>query len=302
MATELAEHQFEILPSAEAESGVVFGVGAAVSVNEEGFDPGDIDWLTQDSQNTRRGVRAFGRDVLGAGTWAWESHVDQEDVETAVDALEELASAWRPVLLAQEPGAFTALRYRLAGRTRRVFGRPRRWSAPPSNRILNGYVDITHEFDLIDSFIYDDQEQSETILYVSGAEGGGFVLPATMPITTLPSEGVGSGQITIGGRARVYPIIRFNGPWTNPILTTDDWSLAWTGEIGAGEWVEIDTRPWVLTVLREDGSWAEGLGRSSWLEDCWFPAQSSPQISLSGVATGGGASATIRWRNAWNSI
>lgn len=299
--TTLADYQYEILPSAEANNGFVFGIGAEVSV--ENFDPGESNWITQDGQNTRRGVTGFGRDVKAGKTWTWESHTDQEDPETAIAILEEFADAWSPEELARTPGAVTGLRYRIAGRDRRVFGRPRRYAAPPNNMILNGYVPVTHDFATVDAYTYDDIESQANILYASSVEGGGFTLPAPMPLVTAPTDGNGSGQLSVSGTARAYPIIRFNGPWTNPVLTTDDWTLRWTGEIGPAGWVEIDTRPWRLTVLNQSGgSEVEGLARQTWLEDMWFEPGSQPQISLSGIAASGGASALIRWRNTWKSI
>lgn len=301
--TTLAEKQFEILPEAEATDGFVFGIGAAVSIDDGGFDPGESNWFTQDGENTRRGVIGFGRDVPGAKTWMWSSHVDQDDLEDAVAILEEFETAWTPALLARNPGAVTALRYRLAGRDRRVFGRPRRFSGPPTNLIDSGYVALTHEFQTVDAYTYDDIESSMEILYASSADGGGFVLPTPMPIVTQPSLGNGSAQLTIGGTKPAYPIIRFNGPWTNPVMHTDDWTLRWTGEIGPNGWVEIDARPWALTVLDQDGASAVGgLDRRVWLEDLWFAPRSQPQISLDGIAPSGGASATVRWRNTWTSI
>jgi hypothetical protein len=303
VTTALTDHQFEILPSSDAASGFVFGIGAEVSINEDGFDPGENEWLTQDTQNTRRGINGFGRDVLGATTWVWESHTDQDDVETAVAILEQFSAAWMPSRLVRQPGVQTALRYKIAGRTRRVFGRPRRYAAPPSNLILNGYVPVTHDFQCVDSFTYDDVESSAQILYSSGSTTGGFVLPAVMPVATEPSDGNGGGQISIGGNADCYPAIRFNGPWTNPVFTTDEWSLSWTGALGVGQWVEIDCRPWELTVLDQSGaSRAGGLDRRTWLEDCWFAPQSQPQIALSGATAGGSASVDVKWRNTWTSI
>lgn len=301
--TALAEHQFEILPSAEAPDGFVFGIGAAVSVDDGGFDPGETSWLTQDQANTRRGVTGFGRDVQGARTWTWSSHVDQDDTESALEVLDDFSAAWAPENLARLPGEVTALRYRLAGRDRRVFGRPRRFAAPPTNRVLGGYVPVTHDFATVDAFTYDDVESSAEILYSSSVEGGGFSFPAPMPLATRSSEGTGSDQIVVGGRARAYPIIRFNGPWTNPAISTSDWTLSWKGEIGPNDWIEIDCRPWRLTVLDSSGaSRVGGLDRRTWLEDVWFAPQSRPQVNLDGIAASGSASATIRWRNTWTSI
>lgn len=300
--TVLADHQFEILPSVDAADGFVFGIGAAVSLNEDGFDPGEADWLTQDSKNTRRGVTGFGRDVVGAKTWLWESHTDQADEAAAVAVLEDFSAAWQPDA-AREPGWVTAVRYSLAGRTRRVYGRPRRFAAPPTNLILSGFVPVTHDFQCVDSYTYDDVESSAVIPYASAVTGGGFSFVTSFPIVTQPSDGNGGGQLSVGGNARAYPIIRFHGPWTNPVLKTANWTLAWKGAIPASGWIEIDCRPWGLTVLDQDGaSVVGGLDRKVWLEDCWFAPKSQPTITLSGSAPGGSASATIRWRNTWTSI
>lgn len=301
--TTLADHQFEILPSAEAIDGFVFGIGAEVSLDENGFDPGETENLTQDGQNSRRGVVGFGRDVRGPKTWLWASHTDRDTEVQAADTLDRFSAAWAAEELARENGEVTALRYRMAGRERRVFGRPRRYAAPPTNLILSGYVPVTHDFACVDSYTYDDVESQANIPYSSGVTGGGFTLPAVLPIMTEPSQGNASEQITVGGQSRAYPIIRLMGPWINPVFQTEDWALEWTGSIPAGEWIEIDTRPWRLTVLNQSGaSVVDGFGRRTWLEDCWFAPNSQPQISLSGVATGGGAGALVRWRNTWTSI
>lgn len=301
--TVLDDYQFEILPSAEANEGFVFGVGAPVSVNGEGFDPGENDWLNQDTQNTRRGIQAFGRDVLGSKTWTWASHTDVEYAEDALELLEDFSAAWMPEALVSEPGALTAVRYALAGRTRRVFGRPRRFAAPPTNMIIGGFVPIDHDFQCVDSFTYDDVESQVLLPYASAVGGGGFRLASAFPLETSPSVGTGSGQASVGGNARAYPIIRFNGPWTNPKIVTDEWSLEWTGTVPVNGWIEIDCRPWALTVKDQSGaSRVSGLNRRTWLEDCWFAAKSQPQISLFGSDASGNAGCLVRWRNTWTSL
>lgn len=301
--TELKEHQFEILPSTEASEGFVFGIGAEVSVNGEGgFDPGEKDALIQDGQNTRRGIRSFGRDVPGAATWLWESHTDREDVKGAVDTLERFSAAWQPYE-AQNPGWVTAVRYRLAGRTRRVFGRPRRFAAPPTNLILDGMVPVTHDFACVDSYTYDDAPSGAVIPFSSGAVGGGFSFPSNFPVATKLSDGNGAQQINVGGNARAYPVIRLYGPWTNPSIGTSDWEIRWTGSIPASGWLEIDARPWMLTVLDQGGaSQAGGLDRRTWLEDVWFAPKTQPMLNLGGYAPGGAAQASVTWRNTWTSI
>lgn len=301
--TTLLEHQFEILPSAEANDGFVFGAGDLVSVNADGFDPGENEWITQDGQNERRGIRGFGRDVLGPKTWVWESFANTESLSQAVDVLEDFSAAWAPEELVRQPGLQTALRYRLRGRDRRIFGRPRRYAAPPTNQILNGMVDVTHDFALVDAYTYDDIASVENISFTGGAPTGGFVLPATMPVSTDPSLGNGGSTIAVGGNARAFPVIRLGGPWINPEFITANWSLKWTGSILPGGYIEIDLRPWNLTVLDQNGaSQVGGIGRQTWFEDCWFAPGQQHEITLGGDASGGTASAIVTWRNTWTSI
>lgn len=293
----LQDHWFEILPDAEAHDGFVFGIGADVSVDDEGFDTGESAWLTQDSQNNRRGTRNFGRDVRGAKTWTWSTHVNRSDVEGALDTLEEFESAWSPEALALEPGAVTALRYRIGGRDRRIFGRPRRYSAPPSNRILNGYVPVTHDFELTDSYTYDDLATTVNIPFASESGISGFEFPVVFPTLTLPSDET-EQAFYVGGTQRAYPVVRFYGPWTNPSLRTDDWVLSWSGSVPNGGYIEIDARPWRLTVLNQSGASAvEGLPKTLALEDIWLPPKAQTQARLGGVAPSGGAYASVSWRN-----
>lgn len=295
----LSEHCFEILPSAEANDGFVFGIGQTVSVDGEGFDPGDAEWLTQTSQNSRRGVRGFGRDIKGAKTWTWASHINRDDVEGALETLEEFEDAWAPEALMLQPGVVTGLRYRVGGRDRRVFGRPRRFSAPPSNRILGGYVPVTHDFELADSNTYDDLATTVIIPFASEPGASGFQFPVIFPMITLPSDET-EQAFYVGGTRRAYPVIRFYGPWTNPSITTDDWALSWAGSIPNGGWIEIDARPWMLTVLNQSGASAvAGLPKTTMLEDIWLAPKTQIQARLGGIATGGGAYASVSWRNTY---
>lgn len=298
----LAEKQFEILPSEDAGDGFVFGIGAHVSIDGDGgFSPGTSELITQDSQNTRRGVSGFGRDVSEPPTWSWSSHINRAHVRDAVDTLERFKTAWRPIELFEDPNRITTIRYRVGGRVRRVYGRPRRFDAPPSNLIDSGYVPVAHDFKCVDDHTYEDVEESTTLALSSEGGPSGFILPAQLPIQTMPDATSSTSEIAIGGSARAYPIIRFNGPWVNPGLVTDHWDLVLATSLMDGQWVEIDARPWVLTVLRENGSSAAGaLGRRTWLEDIHFKPGTKPNVRLTGQSDFGGATCTIRWRNVYN--
>lgn len=297
----LAEHQFEIQPSELSTAGVGFGIGLNVSVDDGGWDTGDTERLVQDSVNQVRGTRNVGRDALTGPTWTWSLHVNRTTTAEALASLDELKTAWNAADTIDVPGRMSVLRYRVGDRDRRVYGRPRKWAAPPSNRILGGYVPITCTFDLADHLTYADLAETVTINYVPTSLGG-FTFPVTFPATTLPA-GQREGSIVVAGSVPTYPVIRFNGPITNPYLQCGSlWKVQLNTTILAGQYIEIDTRPWKLSVLRQ-GLYNEAgaLSRRTWLKNIVF--KPGPQdLSFGGVSAEGTATATISWRPAYASI
>jgi hypothetical protein len=297
----LDEHQFEILPNEASLDGVGFGIGLDVSLDEDGWDPGDHDWIIQDTLNEVRGTRNFGRDALPGPTHTWSAHVNRTDVPTAVATLEALKKAWSAGGIADTAGRMAVIRYRLADRYRRFYGRPRKFAAPPSNRILGGYIPVTMTFDTADALFYDDQEETTTIPFVEVSEGG-WTFPVTFPAATAPA-GQREGSIYVGGTVPTYPVIRFNGPIWDPVLQCgSQWKLQLSSHIGTGDWVEIDTRPWKLTVLRNGTANEAGkLARRTWLKDVVL--RPGPQeLAFSGSSSIGSGSVTINWRSAYASI
>lgn len=298
--SDIAEMQFELLPSEAASDGFVFGIGAEVSVDDGGFLPGGHDWFTQDSENPTRGTTAFGRDHLRGPTWAWNLHVNRQDKYEAVDTLDRFATAWLARDVVGRVGAVVPIRYRLANRVRRVYGRPRRYDAPPSNLIMGGYVPVTVDFKCVDALIYADEEKSLTLSLQQGSEGG-FAFPVTFPVQTLP-VGTYLDQVVVGGNAPTHPIVRFNGPVTDPSLETDDWSLSLSMEIPAGQYVVIDTRPWALSAMLNGTSSVAGfLGRRQWLSRVAF-TPGRHEMLFRGTSATGGAQCLITWRDANDSI
>lgn len=300
MSTALEEMQFELLPSETAESGFLFGIGSEVSCNDEGFLPGEDEWSDEDEMNPRRGGRAMGRDLLNGPTWGWDLHVDRDDRYEALDTLGRFKTAWRALHIRDTPGAVIPMRYQIGHRVRRVYGRPRRLSAPPSNMIMSGYVPITVDFAAVDGFTYDDVAQVE-ILSLSSGSTGGFTFPTEFPVTTDP---VGNQQAiaVVSGDAPTYPVVRFNGPITNPSLETDNWSLALDFSIPSGQYVEVDLRPWALTaLLNGEASVAGTLGRRTYLSAMKFEPGNHEMI-FRGSSLSSSATCEVRWSNAWNSI
>lgn len=300
MSTTLNEFQFELLPDLEAEAGQVFGIGADMSIDDEGFAPGDDEWEIEDEMNPRRGGINFGRDTLQGPTWAFDLHVNRLDIAGAIETLSSFRTAWRAQKIRQTPGAVLPLRYRLNDRYRRVYGRPRRLSAPPSNKIMSGYVPVTVDFQCADGFTYSDQEQSVQLSLQQGSAGG-FVFPLVFPFTTLP-VGTSQQQVVVGGDAPTFPIVTFTGPVTNPVLVTSTWTLGLDMTIEEGQTVELDLRPWAMTVMLNGTSSVAGkLGRRQYLAE--MALEPGPtMLTFRGSSEVSSATCAVRWSDAWNSI
>ena len=129
----------------------------------------------------------------------------------------------------------------------------------------------------------------------------GVKLPSKLPLRTMP-QGQRQGSIVVGGDTATYPVIRFYGPVTQPSLVGDNFELILRTTIAEGAWVDIDTRPWHLTVLRSDGvSLAGRLGRRQWLEDVVLKPGPT-QLAFRGSATSGSAACEVSWRDAWTNL
>lgn len=298
MATLLKDHQFEILVDADDDSGVPFGIGLPVSCNSDGFDPGSADWLVQDQDDPFTGATRMGRDVRKGPTWTWSLHVNRHSEEDALESLSDLAEAWS--FDDRDGGDVAAIRYRVGGRVRRVYGRPRRFAAPPNNAILSGMIPVTADFKLVDPNHYDDSPESVTVGTTYTSEGG-FIFPVTFPVLTLPG-GYTAGQAQVSGRRKTWPIIRVNGPVVNPEILATNWTLKMTANIGEGHYIEIDTRPWKRTVTVDGTSFVPGaLSPQTRLRDLFL--EPGPQsFGMRGISGTGTASATISWYPAYSSL
>lgn len=297
MATTLDEHQFELLRE-DADTGVAFGIGLGVSCNADGFDPGSNDWLIQDQDDPFSGATRMGRDVRTGSTFTWSLHVNDVDEPGALDELDALADAWAPDGL--DGAEAMVLRYRVGGRVRRVYGRPRRFAHSLDNRILSGMIPVTADFKRVDPLYYDDSPESVTVGVAYESEGG-FIFPVTFPVLTLPG-GYAPGEAFVSGRRKTWPIIRLQGPLTNPELMTDNWTLGLNLTLNEGHYVEIDTRPWKRTITLDGTSAIPGaLKAKTRLRDLFLnPGHQS--FGFRAISETGTGSATISWYPAYPSL
>ncbi len=300
--TVLDEMQFELLPSEDAESGEPFGIGLPVSVDDGGFVPGATEWAIQDTESPTRGTTSYGRDRLLGPTWAWQLHVNESDIPSARATLSKFAAAWRAMHIRETPGAVIPLRYWLGGQARRIYGRPRRLDAPPDNLILGGFIPISVDFRAVDGFIYDDEPGVLTLGLSQGGSEGGFLFPTVFPTTTDP-VGLTVAQAVVGGDAPTYPVVRFNGPVTNPQLISDAWTISLIGvNIPTGQYVDVDTRPWKLTaMLNGTSSVAGSLARRTRMVDMkLWPGRA--ELIYRGTSSSGSSTCEVRWNSAYHSF
>lgn len=297
MATLLEDHQFELLGE-NADEGVAFGIGRAVSCDATGFDPGSNDWLIQDQDDPFSGATRMGRDVRTGSTWTWALHVNTTTEVEALDALDAIADAWAPDSL--DYADVMIMRYKVGGRVRRVYGRPRRFAAPPDNRILGGMIPVTADFKRVDPMYYDDSPE-QVHLGLAYESAGGFIFPVTFPVLTLPG-GYQPGEAFVSGRRKTWPVIRLDGPLVNPQIQTLNWDLNLTLTLNEGHYVEIDTRPWKRTITLDGTSSIPGaLNAKTRLRDL-FLTPGHQSFGFRGISGTGTGSATISWYPAYASL
>lgn len=285
------DHQFEL-------DGFTFGGKHAVILDgEDGFDPGSAGWRTQDQSQPTGDGGTFGRDYLDGPTWNWKLGTHAADEASALATLAAFMKVWRADSVRGIPGAVLALRYRVAGRTRRVYGRPRRLTHAPTNRILGGWLPITCDFTCADALHYDDVE-SVASLAVAPGNYQGLTIPLEEPLSTTTTGAESTSDITVGGDAPTWAVVTFTGPVLNPYVVVGDWHCGVRGNIAEGDSVTVDSRPWARTAV--DGN---GAGVGGRLDRLTFMDRMQLEPGTHEMAYGGGAdvatsTVTVRWRSA----
>lgn len=292
---DLLDYQFEV-------DGYVFGLGRPVFTNEDGFDPSGAEWRVQDQSVAQGSGTVFGRDYLEPASWTWALGVDRTSEATALAEMALLTRAWR-VSARLGPGEVVPLRYRLAGRTRRVYGRPRRLAPTLDNRFMSGYAAYLADFKRADDLHYDDVEKSATTTaQVSSA--GGIKSPLKAPLRSIRQiTSERGGGIEVGGDADTWAVVTIKGPISTAVVECPGrWRVELNKTLLADDVVVIDPRPWARTVLLNGGGGIAGfLGRGTRLADMTL-APGPAVFTFGGVATASGAQATVSWRDASHSL
>ena len=288
---DLANKQFEL-------AGVQWGSNLPIYIEDGGFDPGTAEPRSQSVPRPMGDGSLFGVDYMGAPTWAWNFAVNMTTEGSALDTLGSLTTAWRNNAGRIVPGSSLPLRYNLGGRTRRVYGRPRRISVKMDDDIDAGHIPGVMDFELEDHLHYDDVEQS-IVLTLVNASTGGWVFPNTFPIFT---EGSSSrqGSINVDGDALTHFQAVIQGPVSAPSLVGSGWAFDLSSSLTAGQSVTVDTR--TATVLRNDGaSLAGALSRRSKVGRARL-RPGGQELVFTGADPTGSARCTVKWRPANHSL
>lgn len=286
----LVDFQFEL-------GGVVFGKGQPVRVRT--LDTGTSTTRNQDHDGPGD-YRWFGRDWITPADWVFELHTRTDGgPAAALQAASELGSVWDAVATRGTPGAVLPLRYRMAGRVRRVYGRPRRWSAPPARTIHAGYLPIVADFARSDGNHYDDTERSVSSDLTGSTNPLGISSPVRSPFAaTFGNWTAPTRTAVVGGDRATWPIIEFRGG-VNPWAEVAGWRCRVLASLNWDEVVTVDTRPWVRSSTL-NGSYAP-LDRGSRLQEMQLPPGNWP-VRYGNDSSVGAPSVTVRWRNAWSSL
>lgn len=262
---------------------------------------GDVELTIQDTAHPGADGILFGRDTRGGRTIALALGVNEDDEAAALTAHNRLLAAWRADAIRSTPGEVAALYVRRAGRERVVYGRPRRFASALHPLPDQGYSAADVDFTCGDDVWYEAAATSITLALVPPPSGG-IAPPITPPFSTVPAS-VRPGLVSTGGLVDTWPVLTFTGPVLSPkVQLTGLWTISLDGvSIASDQSVTIDTRPWVRTVLRNDGAnYAGALGRhSAKLSAARIPPGVDTEVIFTGTDATGTSRMTIAWQNAW---
>jgi len=305
---ELSEKQFEL-------KGVVFGWGCPVDVHQGGWNPGGKNTRNRDVEHpTRDGMRP-GKDLAGPQTHAFSLFANQENEHDAWATVEALQYAWDADEERKKAGEVLPLRYCIAGQTRRVYGRPRRWTPSSTETGVTGRIDIEADFVTVDQIVYEDELQFETFpIAIPTDTTAGVVAPLVPPFSSAAGSSTTIYSITVGGTRPTPVWITFKSPYglagasvrvterSKPVgapadYRLTDWTAALRDPLGVSDEVTIDARPWITAATRSDGSGVRVSPRVTRIHELWLPP-GGHSVAFTGNDPTGTATATVSWRNA----
>ena len=271
-----------------------FRAGDRDSVFVTGFEPSEPSSRNQDTPNPSGHGIHFGRDYYESSVWTLEFGATGVDRIAAMSALN---AAWRKVN--HKPGEESVLRFRLAGRERRVYGRPRNFLSTVGPSLTRGHITAAGTFVTSDPFVYGDEPISMSATMYASSKGG-LKTPLKGNLTGVKA-GVRNGAIPdVGGETSAPFVAVINGPVRNPSISSGDWTIQVDTTLAYDQSLTIDTRK--NTVMRNDGTSLGGsLTRTSRLASARLnPGPAS--ILFSGIDPTGTSRVTVTWHPTYYTV
>lgn len=281
----------------------VFGYDCPVD-HEADSEPSSYSWRTQDQPNPSRDGTSMGTDLIEPGTWNFKLFTNCDGEDSALAALQQIALEWRADDVRKTAGAVKPLRYKLNNRTRRVYGRPRRFTAPLGATFHSGAIMITSDFQTVSELYFDDDEQSINVGSVEPTTGG-LLAPLSEPLTTELTSATRQHQAFIGGVLPTPFWVTFYGPSTNAFLEIDGVrvvQLRGSVAAGTGNAVTIDARPWIMSAYLPDGSGAANLLSPRYRLPGLQLKPGDHQFTYGAIDPTQSSYATVRWRGAYPTV
>lgn len=278
--------------------GVEFGDKLPLIVT--GFDSGPADVRAGDADRSQRDGAIAGRDFLGKRVWGISAATNVRDLAGALAQESLLASRWHDPKHRVSPLATVPLSYEMAGRWRRVYGRPDRYAGVVPNVLaVQGVGKIEMDFRVLDPRFFDDAETLLSLPIVP-ATTGGLMAPLVAPLSTVRSSAPRAGYVNNTGTAATPLKVVFKGPVTDPyVRSAAGWEVALKGPIPFGQSITVDA--FAGTVLRGNTPVAGMLTRRTRLSSAVLPVGIS-DLTFGGTDGTGTALVELRWRNAYYSI
>lgn len=257
--------------------------------------------LTADSSLPMEDGTRFGVDFSTGMVLTWSIDAWRPG-NFVYDDVAALKSAWRDPKLRTQSNVNTVLRICRGGRTRLVYGRPRKFKETYGN-MEQGYAPIDCQFQCSDESFYDDNVQVKTIGLINPSVNGA-VYPTVYP-KRFQSNQEAFTTVVVQGNFPTFPQYKITGPVLNPkISVANGWTLKLNAYIDNYDYLIIDPRPWrrYMEFIIADGRRMNAMGfvtadsptmREMYLE----PGQHS--IVFDGIDPTNTATLEIGWRNAW---
>ncbi|MFE3139619.1 hypothetical protein [Streptomyces scopuliridis] len=224
-----------------------------------------------------------------------------------LDGVGMLRQVWRADVLRHRPARVAWLERRTGGRTRRLYGRPRKFEVAHSRLTRQGYTPVICTFVAFDDRFYTPERTGE--LWINDTSGS-YPRPGR-PAAERPPVSQTKTRLMVAGQAPTYPVVTIHGPTKNPKVSIGGlWEVQLSMTIGAREYVTIDARPWRRDVLKTSGSAVIGetsvadkltrasprLGEMYLPPGVWMATLSHTSIAPGSTS---GPRVTIMWRDAY---